>query len=241
MRAWDSFDPLVIPAPSGCVAFNHEPNTTAASGHCETARERHPSGEAVHRERRSTTSTHSAKVRKMLGEDNARVLDALGAFDEVSALIMTPDDDEFALGVDWVDTTIEVCLDSGCCDHVMHIDDAPGYHAFMVDSPGNKRQQKYIVGNGERVPNQGQVFLNMDSVADGSTQKVQSCFQIAAVTRPLMSVGRICDQGLVCQFDEREAFIMDKGGKKLVRFERQSGLYLAQMKLRAPEGFARPQ
>ena len=34
---------------------------------------------------------------------------------------------------------------------------------------------------------------------------------------------------------------MDKAGKKIVRFERQGGLYLAQTKLRAPEGFARPQ
>ena len=62
---------------------------------------------------------------------------------------MTTDDEEpERLSMDCIDAEIEICLDSGCCKHVMDLWDAPGYSAFLTESPGSKRQQKFIVGNG---------------------------------------------------------------------------------------------
>ena len=102
VRSWDSFGP---PAHSGCVSFNHEPNQTQISATPEEP----ISGDAKVR-----------KVRSRLGENNAHILEAIGALDEVSQLIMFEDEEEqSAFNVDWVETEIEICLDSGCCDHVL--------------------------------------------------------------------------------------------------------------------------
>ena len=131
---------------------------------------------------------------------------------------------------------IELTLDSGCCEHVLDVADAPGYAHFISESPGSKRGQRFIVGNGERVPNAGQVRLNMECAGI----PLQSIFQVASVTRPLMSVGRVCDQGLKCIFDQDKALVVGKDGEEICRFERKGGLYVARLKLKSPELFPRP-
>ena len=72
-----------------------------------------------------------------------QLLDAIGALDnvvekiEASILPVTTDDDEGdVLGVDsWVDSEIEITLDSGCCEHVMDLGDvramARSWHSPM--------------------------------------------------------------------------------------------------------------
>ena len=236
IRVWDSFDPPVPTAVAdgvgNCSSIASEP---ALVGGELTG--------AVHRRLSDKT------VRFMIGEENAKVLDALDAMDSVAAqvrahaechVMTTDDEDPECLSMDWVDTEIEICLDSGCCEHVMDLGDAPGYSTFLTESPGSKRQQQFIVGNGARVPNEGQLLLNMESSTTTGVMKLQSCFQVAEVTRPLMSVSRVCDQGLECRFTETEARVIDKSGKTLVSFQRQGGLYISKMRLKPPEGFGGP-
>ena len=68
---------------------------------------------------------------------------------------------------------------------------------------------------------------------------MQCVFQIAAVTRPLMSVGKICDEGHNVTFDKEKAIVRHTDGSELARFVRQpGGLYVAKMKLRNPLGFS---
>ena len=55
---------------------------------------------------------------------------------------------------EWVDIEFEVALDSGATDHVCHSGDVPGY--VIEASPGSRAGQGFIVGNGARVPNDGQ-------------------------------------------------------------------------------------
>ena len=137
---------------------------------------------------------------------------------------------------EWVDTSIWITLDSGCCEHVMDITDAPGYHAYIVQSAGSMRKQNFVVGNGQKVPNEGEIHLNLE--AGGVPLK--SVFQVAEVTRPLMSVGRVCDQGLSCLFKKDSALIMDDDNKVICRFEREGGLYVAKLDLKRPGSFGRP-
>ena len=68
---------------------------------------------------------------------------------------------------------------------------------------------------------------------------LRSVFQIAEVTRPLMSVGQVCDQGFKCTFDSKEALIVDKNNNAVCKFERKNGLYVAKLRLKSPELFAR--
>ena len=92
------------------------------------------------------------------------------------------------------------------------------------------------MGDGGVIPNLGESKLNL---SDGE-KDLHSVFQIAAVTRPLMSVGRICDQGHSVTFDSVMAVVKSADGSELCRFERQAGgLYVAKLKLRNPAGFGR--
>ena len=71
-------------------------------------------------------------------------------------MIMTSEEDPAALAMeDFVETDILLTLDSGCCDYICDIADAPGY--------GSQRGQRFVVGNGDRVQNQGQIKLRMKS------------------------------------------------------------------------------
>ena len=155
VRDWSEIDvdcAMSSACQSGCVSFRtHEPNDTTA----DTA--------AAARRARVRLA-----VREAIGVDNLRLLTAMGALEAVieqaeAHVITTDDADAEIFGIDsWVDTEIEITLDSGCCEHVMDLGDAPGYGSFIVESAGSKRKQNFIVGNGAKVPNEGQLVLNLE-------------------------------------------------------------------------------
>ena len=92
------------------------------------------------------------------------------------------------------------------------------------------------MGDGGLIPNLGQSQLNLSDCNVG--RDIQSVFQIAAVTRPLLSVGRICDEGHSITFNDVMAVVHDKEGGEICRFHRNpGGLYVAKLKLRSPAGF----
>ena len=92
------------------------------------------------------------------------------------------------------------------------------------------------MGNGSEILNLGQKQLNLTD--PGADRGLQSVFQIAAVTRPLMSVGKICDEGHEITFNAVMAVVRHKEGSELCRFHRNAGgLYVAKLRLRSPAGF----
>ena len=77
---------------------------------------------------------------------------------------------------------------------------------------------------------------------EDETTPLRSIFQIAKVTRPLMSVGKIRDNGMKVVFDDVSATVIDrKDDSVLCVFERKpGGLYTYKFRLKAPSpGFAR--
>ena len=134
----------------------------------------------------------------------------------------------------WQDMEFEVALDSGSVVHVCSLDDCRGYK--LGESPGSRRGQEFLMGDGGTIPNLGQSKLNLTDV--GTDRDLCSIFQIAAVTRPLMSVGKICDEGHTIKFSHCMAVVYATDGTELARFHRQNGgLYVAKLKLRSPAGF----
>ena len=87
--------------------------------------------------------------------------------------------------------------------------------------------------------NDGQAVLSLQR--EGTIDTVSSTFQIAKVSRPLMSVGRLCDAGLNVSFRKDRADVIGADGGVVLSFERQDGgLYTAKLKLkRPPSGFVR--
>ena len=147
------------------------------------------------------------------------------------------DDHAMAASQEWVDVEFEVALDSGSTDNVCHTADAPGY--VTMPSQGSKRGQNFVIGDGNKLPNQGEFVLNLMTDGDDPSA-IASTFQVAKVSRPLMSVGKICDNGMNVIFDDAKARVMSKDGTTVCTFERQNGgLYLAKFRLKSPAPFGR--
>ena len=225
--------------PAGsCYSFN-EPNhrTSCDTPQAATATELRAKCERL-------TRHH---VTRRMDSELIEVLKIPGTFDEIVdktvAMIESKNDTEDAvLPVDeWIDKIIGVRLDSGACDHILDLSDAPGYANFLGESPGSKRGQEFVVGNGAEVPNEGQLTLNLEANGGGGKQnQIKSIFQFAEITPPLMSVSRIGQLGHKCVFDAEKAEVVTKNGVVPCTFQRKCGLYVAQMKLKSPEGFQRP-
>ena len=146
-----------------------------------------------------------------------------------------PEPEHILLGDEnWKDLEFEVALDSVSVVHVCSMDDVPGYR--LGESPGSRRGQEFLIGDGGTIPNLGQSQLHLSDTSVG--RSIEYVFHIAAVTRPLMSVGRICYEGHSITFDDIMAVVHAKDGSEVCRFQwNGSGLYVAKPKLRSPAGF----
>ena len=148
--------------------------------------------------------------------------------------IVAADEPLLMAGDSWSDLEFEVALDSGAVVHVCAPEDCPGY--LLAESPGSKQGQRFLMGDGGTIANLGQKRLHLSD----DDRDLCSVFQIAAVTRPLMSVGKICDEGHNITFDATQAVVRDQNGAELCKFHRTpGGLYVAKMRLRNPAGFPR--
>ena len=126
----------------------------------------------------------------------------------------------------WDDLEFEVVLDSGSVVHVCAPADCPGY--LLEESPGIRRGQELLTGDGGCIPNLGQMKLNLSEKSADSD--VQSVFHIAAVTRPFLTV----------TFSDILAVVLNKQGGNICKFHRTpGGLCVAKLKLRSPAGFCR--
>ena len=141
-------------------------------------------------------------------------------------------------GGSWQELEFEVGLDSGAVVHICSLEGCPVY--ALHESPGSRAGQQFLMGEGGTVKNLGQKTLNL---SDASVDRdPSSIFQIAAVTRPLVSMGKICDEGHNTTFFAVHAVVREAGGAEICRSHRTpGGLYLTKMKLRNPAAFARPE
>ena len=57
-------------------------------------------------------------------------------------------------------------------------------------------------------------------------QSVGTTYQIADVTKPLNSVGRICDRNKAVVFGASGGYILDSATQEKVNFSREQGVYL---------------
>jgi len=123
-------------------------------------------------------------------------------------------------------TLIKAALDSGAGDHVASASDLEGLQ--IQESEGSRRGRNFLAANGERIPNQGEVKVGLrDPVTNGAFQSV---FQVAPVSRPLYSVGKICDSGAEVKFTGKKAEVT-YNGDILAVFNRDGGLYLADLEV----------
>jgi len=137
---------------------------------------------------------------------------------------------------------VSIAMDSGCGKHVAPPSLLPGY--VVSPSAASRRNQHFVGAGGDRIKNHGETEINL---CNGES-KLHSKFQVADVTRMLLSVSQVCDNDCAVQFNKQKGWVTDKHDKVIATFPRVGGLYVAEMTLKSPEahkgkaaaGFARP-
>ena len=127
----------------------------------------------------TAVASHNEQVMRIMD-----VLDPSGAPREMAEInVLTTIEKDGVMPIqdgEWRDVEFEVALDSGSVVHVCAPEDCPGYKC--EESPGSRRGQEFLVGDGGTIPNLGQSKLNLSD----QDRNIQSVFQIAAVTRDLL-------------------------------------------------------
>ena len=68
-------------------------------------------------------------------------------------------------------------------------------------------------------------------------ESVELMYQVADITKPLNSVGKICDTDKVVTFTKFGGYIQDVNTGRRVNFKREDGLYVLKMWVKADEDF----
>jgi hypothetical protein len=126
---------------------------------------------------------------------------------------------------------VETTLDTGASAHAADRVDFPGY--TVEESPGSKAGQIFGCAGGKPLANEGQMTIEMVSPVEGT--QIKLCTQVTKVTRPLLSVSKITEEGklkVIC--DQIQAVIIDLSGKVLATFPKKNGLYVCMMRVKNP-------
>ena len=130
---------------------------------------------------------------------------------------------------------IEVIVDSGAADSV-----APpsvGRSFRVRESEGSRAGQKYVTADGTTLANLGEKCIKATT---NEGHCVSLGFQMADVTKPLASVGRICDSGNEVSFGPNSGCIYNVKTGCMTEFRRVNGVYVLEAWADAT-GFARPE
>ena len=184
--------------------------------------------------RRGRKKLPEDKLNLLLKPDSSELLNFLGLDDADEALNAVGEEPDYIF--------IEICLDSGAGDHVLARIDVPGF--TVEESPASRAGRGLVAANNKKIANEGQTTVRM---LDKDGRGLRSVFQVAEVSRPLWSVGKICDAGFRAKFSKDKAVITDEAGREVLVFERKQGLYLGLLQVRNPKfkpknesGFPRP-
>ena len=126
---------------------------------------------------------------------------------------------------------VETTLDTGASAHAASRVDFPGYE--VVESPGSRAGQHFGCAGGKSLLNEGQMTVDMVSPLEETP--ISLCTQVTQVTRPLLSVTKMTEDGkleVLCRRDK--AVVRDLKGKVLATFNKKNGLYVCMMKVRNP-------
>lgn len=138
-------------------------------------------------------------------------------------------------GAKWV--KVDSVVDSGAAAPVAPPDMLPGVK--IVPSPGSLRGQKYTSASKHKLKNLGQQHIQACTEEGENTSVL---FQIADVSKPLVSVGSICEKGNRVIFGRSGGVVKNLQSGSEIPFYRRNGIYVLSLWLRDADsqGFTRP-
>ena len=168
-------------------------------------------------------------------------------YDEAEPLALIEDDEEDKKGNEllgswrtepehgWVQ--VQSVMDSGASAPVCPPSMAP--NAPIRPSAGSRRGQQYTSASRHKIPNLGEQLLQAATEAGEETQVL---FQVAEVSRPLVSVSAICEQGNRVTFGRGGGVVTNIASGHETPFYRKNGIYVLNMWIHDADTpvFARP-
>ena len=119
---------------------------------------------------------------------------------------------------------IEVVLDSGAADSVCPKNMCPQF--AIEDSEASRAGVYYTGANGGKLFNLGQT--NVPVALDNGARPLAT-FQVANVSRPLMSVSKVCEMGNRVVFGAGGGYILNLETGSATQFTKKDGIYVFMM------------
>ena len=121
---------------------------------------------------------------------------------------------------------IECILDSGASESVCPRSMAPDWP--IEDSPGLRMGLHYLSASGGRIPNLGQQRIPIQL---STGVKTHALFQVAEVSRPLISVARLSEMGNAVIFGASGGVIRNMTTGADTPFVRKEGVYVFTLRI----------
>jgi len=124
-----------------------------------------------------------------------------------------------------------MAIDSGAAGCVCGLDHFPG--ASVKEGRAPTTGVQYVCADGGRIPNLGEQSTQ-SMTAEGIRFDV--VFQVAQVDRPLLLVSRLTKAGRMVKFEGNGGYIVNGVAGGLMRFRKQSDIYILDLWARRPGG-----
>ena len=124
---------------------------------------------------------------------------------------------------------MELIVDSGAAASVMPQDLLGDHPVFPGDA--SKRGVHDLVANGDRVPNLGEMKLQVVTKEQFVSNMT---FQVADVDKPILSVGEITKSGNEVKFDTNGGAITHLKRRKQFHFKQRGGIYIIEIMVAPP-------
>ena len=102
---------------------------------------------------------------------------------------------------------------------------------FSVLNPKAQTLKPYFGADGSEIANYGDCTVS--AVLDDATP-MTTTFNVAKVTRPLLSVTQMTQNGHTVVFGKNESYIMTIGSRKKIRLRRDGQLWMLDMWVKVP-------
>ena len=132
-------------------------------------------------------------------------------------------------GLVWMQ--VPCAVDSGACAHV-----APPNLFAILGPRANIEKPKFFGADGSPIENFGECPVK--AVLDDNTQ-MNTIFNIAKITRPLLSVTQMTSNGHQVIFDRDESYVKIANSNKKIKLRKDGQLWMLDMWVQVPEDIAR--
>ena len=112
-------------------------------------------------------------------------------------------------------------MDSGAAESVCPV--GMVQHIAVEDSLGSRMRLHYTAANGGRIANKGQQCLPIQL---RNRDRTEAMFQVAAVSRPLMSVSKVCQAGNRVILGASGGVVLDLSTGRTTPVEMKEGVYV---------------